>query len=101
MISTSEANISVTVEPSSNVEKVVEQLSAFADVTVDRDKAQISVIGKNIISKPEIFSSVFSVLKGRQVYMLSQGATFINISIVVDKESCHQVLCDIHEELFK
>lgn len=101
MISTSEANISVTVEPSSNVEKVVEQLSAFADVTVDRDKAQISVIGKNIISKPEIFSSVFSVLKGRQVYMLSQGATFINISLVVDKSSCHQVLCDIHDKLFK
>lgn len=100
MISTSEANISVTVEPSSNVEKVVEELSAFADVTVDSGKAQVSIIGKNIISKPEIYASVFSALKDRKVYMLSQGATFINISLVVDKSFCRQTLCDIHDKLF-
>lgn len=40
LISTSEANISVTVDASQNVDNVIRELSSFADVYVDRDKAR-------------------------------------------------------------
>lgn len=101
LISTSEANISVTVEASANVDKVIRELSSFAEVTLDRDKAQISVIGKNIISDPQIFKDIFTALAGRRIYMISQGATFINISLVVDKDVCKDAVQAIHKAIFE
>lgn len=100
MISTSEVNISVTVDSSQNIEGLVAELSEFATVTVDKDKAQISVIGKNLLSQPDLFADIFSTLKGKKVYMVSQGATFINLSFVVDKEICKSTLSEIHDKIF-
>ena len=85
LISTSEANISVTVDASEKIDAVIEQLSGFADVIVDDDKSQISVIGKNIVRLNGMLKKTFTPLKKTNVYMISQGASFVNISFVVDR----------------
>lgn len=101
LISTSEANISVTVEANPNVDKVVRELSSFAEVTLDRDKSQVSVIGKNIIGEPGLLKNIFTALEGNKIYMISQGATFINISFVVDREVRKSAVRSIHKILFE
>lgn len=101
LIGTSEASISVTVDASANIDKVVEQLSVFSRVRVDRDKAQVSVIGKDLISEPGIFKSIFTAVEGKKIYMISQGSSFINISLVVDRDSCKDVVRAIHKGLFE
>ena len=101
LVSTSEANISVTVDASVDVERVTARLSSFAHVSVDRGKSQVSVIGKNILTDAGIFRQVFSALEGRRIYMISQGATFINISFVVDREACRDAVRAIHQSLFE
>lgn len=101
LIGTSEASISVTVDASTNIDKVVEQLSAFSKVRVDRDKAQVSVIGKDLIWEPGIFRSIFTAVEGKRIYMISQGSSFINISLVVDRDSCKDVVRAIHKGLFE
>ena len=63
LISTSEANISVTVDAAERIEPVVEQLSEFADVIVDEDKSQVSVIGKNIVRLNGMLKKTFTPLK--------------------------------------
>ncbi len=100
LISTSEANISVTVEASQNVEKVVAELSKFAEVVVDNDKAQVSIIGKNIVSLKGTLTKTFTPLNNCKVYMISQGASFVNISFVIDREALDAVVQDIHSYLF-
>ena len=100
LISTSEANISVTVDASEKIDKVVEELSEFADVIVDDDKAQVSVIGKNIVRLNGILKKTFAPLKRTNVYMISQGASFVNISFVVDREELTEVVQDLHDHLF-
>ena len=100
LISTSEANISVTVDASEKVEKVIAELSDFADVIVDDDKAQISVIGKNIVRLNGMLKKTFTPLKKCNVYMISQGASFVNISFVVDREELTEVVQDLHDHLF-
>ena len=100
LISTSEANISVTVDASQKIDKVVEQLSEFADVIVDDDKSQISVIGKNIVRLNGMLKKTFTPLKKTNVYMISQGASFVNISFVVDREELAEVVQDLHDHLF-
>lgn len=100
LISTSEANISVTVDAAEKIEKVVEELSAFADVIVDDDKSQVSVIGKNIVKLNGMLKKTFTPLKKCNVYMISQGASFVNISFVVDREELDMVVCELHHHLF-
>ena len=101
LISTSEANISVTVDASQKIDKVVEQLSEFADVIVDDDKSQVSVIGKNIVRLNGMLKKTFAPLKRTNVYMISQGASFVNISFVVDREELVEVVKDLHYHLFE
>ena len=101
LISTSEANISVTVDATQNIDAVVEELSEFADVIVDDDKSQVSVIGKNIVKLNGMLKKTFTPLKKCNVYMLSQGASFVNISFVVDREELIEVVRDLHHHLFE
>lgn len=100
LISTSEANISVTVDAAEKIEPVVSQLSEFADVIVDDDKSQVSVIGKNIVRLNGMLKKTFTPLKKCNVYMISQGASFVNISFVVDREELVEVVQDLHDHLF-
>lgn len=100
LISTSEANISVTVDAAERIDPVVEQLSEFADVIVDDDKSQVSVIGKNIVRLNGMLKKTFTPLKKCNVYMISQGASFVNISFVVDREELSEVVQDLHDHLF-
>ena len=100
LISTSEANISVTVDASQNIDTVVEQLSEFSDVIVDDDKSQVSVIGKNIVRLNGMLKKTFTPLKKCNVYMISQGASFVNISFVVDREELDEVVLGLHDHLF-
>ena len=101
LISTSEANISVTVDAAQNIDAVVEALSEFADVIVDDDKSQVSVIGKNIVKLNGMLKKTFTPLKKCNVYMISQGASFVNISFVVDREELIEVVRDLHHHLFE
>ena len=101
LISTSEANISVTVDSSEKIDKTVAELSEFAEVLVDDDKSQVSVIGKNIVRLNGMLKKTFAPLKRTNVYMISQGASFVNISFVVDREELTEVVKDLHYHLFE
>ena len=101
LISTSEANISVTVDSSQNIDRVVERLSDFAEVYVDSDKSQVSVIGKNIISLKGLLEQTFAPLRDCRIYMISQGASYVNISFVVDRTLLDGVVRQIHKYLFE
>lgn len=101
LISTSEANISVTVDAAQkNIDAVVEALSAFAEVELDYNKAQVSVIGKNIGGNSCMLKEIFTPLTEHTVYMVSQGASYINVSLVVDKTSLQEVVQSVHDLLF-
>lgn len=101
LISTSEANISVTVDASQNIDAVVGKLSAFADVYVDSDKSQVSVIGKNIINLKGLLEQTFAPVRDCKIYMISQGASYVNISFVVDRTVLNDVVQQIHKYLFE
>lgn len=101
LISTSEANISVTVDASQDIKGVVEDLAGFAEVYVDRDKSQVSVIGKNIINLKGLLEQTFAPLRDCKIYMISQGASYVNISFVVDRAVLNDVVQQIHRYLFE
>lgn len=101
LISTSEANISVTVDASQDIRGVVGALSEFAEVYVDPDKSQVSVIGKNIVNLKGLLEQTFAPLRDCRIYMISQGASYVNISFVVDRSALTDVVRQIHKYLFE
>ena len=72
---------------------------SLADI-VDDDKSQVSVIGKNIVRLNGMLKKTFTPLKKCNVYMISQGASFVNIGFVVDREELSEVVQDLHDHLF-
>lgn len=101
LIATSEANISVTVDASQkNIDLVVEKLSRFATVELDPHKSQVSVIGKNITGIKGMLKDIFSPVDDIMVYMVSQGASNINVSFVVDKSYLDSTVQALHDALF-
>jgi aspartate kinase len=48
-----------------------------------------------------MLKKTFTPLKKCNVYMISQGASFVNISFVVDREELNEVVCDLHHHLFE
>lgn len=100
LISTSEANISLTMEPCRNLDKVVAELSEFSQVNIEDDKSQVSIIGKNIVNLRGLLRQTLATINNSNVYMVSQGATYVNISFVVDRAALDEVVNEVHSFLF-
>lgn len=100
LISTSEANISLTMDSGENLDKVVAELSEFAEVHVYDDKSQVSIIGKSVVNQRGLLRGAMASLNATNVYMISQGASFVNISFVIDRVDLDEVLKELHMYLF-
>ncbi len=100
LISTSEANISLTIEQGQDITSLMEELSTFSKVEIQRDKSQISVIGKGLIDIKGLCTKVFASLIDYKIYMISQGASAINLSFVVKREHLDDILNKLHNEIF-
>ena len=101
MISTAEASVTVTVDASVNTDPLAEALSKLGNVTVDRDKSQVSIIGKNIIGVKGAVAAVFEAVSDSKIYMMSQGSSFLNLSIVVDRPEMMTVIRKLHKSFFE
>ena len=102
MVSTSEISVSVTLDSNRNLEAAVADLKAFADVTVEKDKAIICVVGEGLGSTPGIAADTFQALKeaGVNVLMISQGASKISIGFVIDDADCPKAVQALHRKFY-
>ena len=100
LITTSESGIAFTAEAGqSGIQAAINILSEKMDVTVFKDKVQISIVGKNTAYDKALTEIILSLTN--RFYLLSHGADSMNISFVIDKENSITVLNKIHEALFK
>ncbi len=103
MIATSEVTISCTTPHAENVEKAAEDLKAFANVTVEKGLALISVVGERMKGTPGVAARVTRAMANSAVNirMISQGASEINIALVVSEEHANPAVVALHGELFE
>jgi aspartate kinase len=102
LISTSEVNVSLTLDPNSDpaaIAKVKTELGTFADVEVNPHRAMISVIGGGIRTTSGIAKNIFGELSDTNVQMISMGASELNISFVVNTDECDDVVRRLHKKL--
>jgi len=100
LISTSEVSISVTIDNTENLDEIVEALEELSDVRVVEDAAIVSVVGKQFREKSGIAGEVFDTLKDINIFMISGGASDINISFVVSNDDADSSVRKLHKKFF-
>ena len=103
MIATSEVSVSMTTDQEENLKKVYEELSLFSDVTLEGKKAILCIVGEGLKQDLSVTPKVFSTLKEAEipVTMVSQGATKINLSLLLEEENIYSAVRTLHRVLFE
>lgn len=100
MVSTSEVSVSVTVDSNESIAAIAADLGKLADVKYEGRKAIVCLVGENIRSTPGIAAKVFSAIPDVNIHMISQGASEINISFVIDEADVPRVVSRLHNVFF-
>lgn len=101
VIATSEVSVSLTVSASENVDGLVADLQTVAAVEVHKGKAIVSVICDASHSS-SILEKAFASLSREKinVQMISQGASKVNISLLVNDDEADKVVRILHGAFF-
>ncbi|KAL0648019.1 hypothetical protein Bca4012_046310 [Brassica carinata] len=111
VVATSEVSLSLTLDPSKlwsreliqqELDHVVEELEKIAVVNLSKGRAIISLIG-NVQHSSLILERAFHVLwtKGINVQMISQGASKVNISLIVNDDEAEGCVEALHKSFFE
>lgn len=100
LIATSEVNISLTLDNDEKISGIIEDLSKFSQVKQSDDKSLVCIVGKNMKHTRGIVKEIFEVLGDHRISMISQGASAINISFVVERSELGEVLQSLHDRFF-
>ena len=101
VIATSEVSVSLTVNSKDKLDGLVEDLEKAGEVTVRKGKAIVTIICDAAHSS-DILASGFEALadEGINVQMISQGASKVNISIIVNEDEADQTVRILHQAYF-
>jgi aspartate kinase len=100
MVSTSEVSISVTVDSNERLPEICAELGKMADVKLEGHKALICMVGEDIRGQNGISGRVFSAIRHINVRMISQGASEINMSFMIEESDVEEAIRSLHTEFF-
>ena len=102
MVATSEVSVSLTLDTAFDLGEVKKELNRIADVEIKTGKSIISIIG-NVKRSSEILARAFRIcqLIGVTVQMVSQGASKVNISFIVNETEAAEVVKALHLDFFE
>ena len=101
MVATSEVSVSLTLDDYEHLDTICHELQEFAEVTVEKRQALVCLVGENIRHTPGIAGRAFQVIHEKNVCMISQGASLMNLGFVVSDDDAHDVVSALHEEFFR
>ena len=97
----SESKVGVTLESGQpGFEAFVQQLRKKFEVMVYKDKAEISVVGNDVVTAPGLVDKMTAAASGANVYMMSQSPSMLSVSIVVDRSAAVDIAGRIHKVIF-
>src|SRR5246500_509196 len=100
VVSTSEVSVSLTVDSNEAIPALAADLADLADVKYDGRKAIVCLVGENLREIPGIAARVFGILTDVNIRMISQGASEINLTFVIDEDDVPAVVQRLHGAFF-
>ena len=101
MVSTSEVSVSLTVDSNEKLPALAADLGKLADVKYEGRKALVCMVGDDIRGKSGMAAQVFTAIKHINVRMISQGASEINMSFMIDEDDADEAVRSLHAIFFK
>lgn len=100
MVSTSEVSVSLTIDNNRQLDSIVTELREFAGVDIVTGQAIICLVGDSIRSTPGVAHRVFRAMNGINIRMISQGASKLNLSVVIAEGDLLHAVESLHTEFF-
>jgi aspartate kinase len=100
VVSTSEVSVSITAETNESIPALSADLAKLADVKYEGRKAIVCLVGENLRETPGIAGKVFAILDDIKIRMISQGASEINLTFVIEEDDAAEVVRRLHKVFF-
>jgi aspartate kinase len=100
MLATSEVSVSLTIDNTRALAAIRAEIEEFAEVLTEEGQAIVCLVGENISRIPGTVSRVFEAMRDINVRMVSQGASVLNISLVVAASDLSCAVESLHREFF-
>jgi diaminopimelate decarboxylase/aspartate kinase len=107
LISTSETNVTVSLDPTANtldaaaVDRLSHALSALCGVNILGPCASLSLLGSNIRGILPELGSAFELFQDRKIHLVSQAANDLNFTFVIDEAEGDRLVQQLHERLIQ
>ncbi|HEX6186199.1 MAG TPA: lysine-sensitive aspartokinase 3 [Pyrinomonadaceae bacterium] len=101
IVTTSEVSVSLSLEDVSALDAITEDLKHIAAVKVESGRAIVCIVGEGLRSTPGIAGRVFSTIKDINVLLISQGASNINLTFVVEEQHAAEAVRLLHAAFFE
>jgi aspartate kinase len=89
------------VDSNDNLPAIAADLSKLADVKYEGRKALICMVGEDIRGQNGMAAQVFNAIRHINVRMISQGASEINMSFMIDEDDADEALRSLHAAFFE
>jgi aspartate kinase len=100
MITTSEVAVSLTIDDTTYLEDITNELLAFGTVDLDKDQTIICVVGDFGAEKHGYAARVLEAVKHIPIRMISYGGSDHNMSLLIKTEDKVEILRSLHNRLF-
>jgi len=100
MITTSEIAVSLTIDNTTHLESITEELEKFSKVAIDDYMSIICLVGNHIIYHPDT-PELFQVLQDVNVRMIAYGGSYNNISLLVNTSDKLETLQKLQRYVFE
>ena len=101
MVSTSEVSVSLTVDSNDKLPLIAADLSKLADVKYKGRKALVCMVGEDIRGQNGMAAQVFNAIRHINVRMISQGASEINMSFMIEEDDADEAVRSLHAAFFQ
>src|SRR5581483_4284259 len=107
LVSTSETNVTVSLDPAANtlddtlLSELVTDLSRLCRVQVVGPCASVSLVGRNIRAILHQLGDAFEFFEEQKIYLVSQAANDLNFTFVVDENQGDRLVEQLHELLIR
>jgi diaminopimelate decarboxylase/aspartate kinase len=107
LVSTSETNVTISLDPAANsldgalLAALVADLERLCRVQVIGPCASVSLVGRNIRAILHRLGDAFELFAEQKVYLVTQAANDLNFTFVVDENQGERLVDELHELLIR
>ena len=106
LVATSESNVTVTLDPTANtldpdvMRRLAADLNRVCDARIVEGCSVVSLVGRRIRSNLSQLAPALNAFEEHHIHLVSQAASDLNFSLVVDEEQANRLVKKLHGLLF-